>query len=183
KTDPATKGSRLKTSAKVAKFVKKKQPTKKPITKGLTVLSEVALSEAKQLKLATKRSKMQFHSSHASDSSDGVDTHSKVADEQQQNISGTNEGAGDGPEVPDININDDSKETESDNDGDNFTHPNLSTFKADDQEEKEEEKVDDEEVYSDQRVSSPPDYELTKDEENQEGDDNVMEGEQEEEDE
>ncbi|GJR80569.1 hypothetical protein Tco_0151354 [Tanacetum coccineum] len=83
KTTPATKGSRLKTSAKPVKSVKKKQPAKKPITKGLTILSEVALSEAEQLKMATKRSKIQFHSSHASGLGDGVDTQLKVPNEQQ----------------------------------------------------------------------------------------------------
>ncbi|GJW46454.1 hypothetical protein Tco_0078100 [Tanacetum coccineum] len=76
-----------------------------------------------------------------------------------------------------------SGETESDNDGDDFVHPNLSTYKADDQEEeKEEEKAnDDDDVSSDQMVSTPPDYEITKEEENQEDDDNVMGGEQEDE--
>ncbi|GKA07480.1 hypothetical protein Tco_0686704, partial [Tanacetum coccineum] len=77
----ATKGTRLKTKAKEAKFDKKKQPAKKPKAKGLAVLSDVALTEAEQLKLATKRSKIQFHSSHASGSGDGVDTQSKVPDE------------------------------------------------------------------------------------------------------
>nr|GFB69665.1 hypothetical protein [Tanacetum cinerariifolium] len=48
---------KLKTKAKVAKSYKKKQPAKKPKAKGLAVLSEVALTEAEQLKLATKRSK------------------------------------------------------------------------------------------------------------------------------
>ncbi|GJY62173.1 hypothetical protein Tco_0462830, partial [Tanacetum coccineum] len=47
--------------AKVAKSDKKKQPAKKPKAKGLAVLSEVALTKAKQLKLATKRSNTQFH--------------------------------------------------------------------------------------------------------------------------
>ncbi|GKB29805.1 hypothetical protein Tco_0869206 [Tanacetum coccineum] len=173
KTAPASKGSRIKSSAKIAKSDKKKQPATKTKTKGLTVLSEVALSEAEQLKLATKISKIQFHSSHASGSGDGVNTPSKVPDEQQQNISGTNEGAGDGPEVPDVPR---IEENESDNDDDNLTHPNLSTFKADDEEE-EEEKPNDKELYSDQRVSTPPDYELTKEEEeeNKEGDDKDME--------
>ncbi|GJZ84054.1 hypothetical protein Tco_0649227 [Tanacetum coccineum] len=163
-----------------------------PKTKGLAVLSEVALTKAEQIKLATKRSKTQFYSSHASGSGDGVDTQSKVPDEQQQKVSGTNERTGVRPEVPDVpkynseshaeswkfsqddedadeetDVNDDSEETESDNDGDNLTHPNLSTYKADDQE-KEEEKVDDEEVSSDQRVSTPPEYELTKEEEEEE---------------
>ncbi|GJS07389.1 hypothetical protein Tco_0364185 [Tanacetum coccineum] len=49
----ATKGTRLKTSAKVAKSDKKKQPTKMPKAKGLHVLFEVALTETGQIKLAT----------------------------------------------------------------------------------------------------------------------------------
>ncbi|GJS02569.1 hypothetical protein Tco_0319077 [Tanacetum coccineum] len=149
----ATKGTRLKTSAKVAKSDKKKQPANMPKAKGLDVLSKVALTEAEQLKLATKRSKTQFHSSHTGGSGDGVDTQSKVPDEQQQKVTGTNEGAGVIPEVPNVpkydsdseeeswtfsqddedneevsDKNDDSEETESDNDGDDLTHPNLSTY-------------------------------------------------------
>ncbi|GJV22258.1 uncharacterized mitochondrial protein-like protein [Tanacetum coccineum] len=65
---PPTKGKRLKTSAKAAKTANKKQPAKTTKAKGLTVLSEVALTEAEQMKLATKRSLMQNHSSHASGS-------------------------------------------------------------------------------------------------------------------
>ncbi|GJU66604.1 hypothetical protein Tco_1252863 [Tanacetum coccineum] len=98
KTAPTTKGPRLKSSAKVFKSDKKKQHA----TKGLAVLSEVALTEAEQMKLVTKRSKIQFHSSHASGSDDGVDTQSKVPDEQNQKVSGINEGAGVGPEVLDV---------------------------------------------------------------------------------
>ncbi|GKF08696.1 hypothetical protein Tco_0042920, partial [Tanacetum coccineum] len=62
---------------------KKKQPTKTSKAKGLTVLSEVALTEADQMKLSTKRSLIQTHSSHASGS-------------------GANEGTGDIPRVPDV---------------------------------------------------------------------------------
>ncbi|GJZ00325.1 hypothetical protein Tco_0517754 [Tanacetum coccineum] len=218
KTASALKGSRIKSSAKMAKSNKKKQPATKQKSKGLIVLSEVALSEAEQLKMATKRSKIQFHSSHASGSGDRVDTQSKVPDEQQQNVSGTNEGAGVEPEVPNVpkytseseeeswtfsqgdddDDNDehdledekddeddddknDSEETESDDDGDDFGHPNLSTYNADDQEEEEEkekekEKADDDEVSSDQKVSTPPDHEVTEEDENQEGDDYINEG-------
>nr|GEY17405.1 hypothetical protein [Tanacetum cinerariifolium] len=46
----------------------KKQPAKKTKAKGLAVLSEVALSKAEQIKLATKRSKKDFHISHANGS-------------------------------------------------------------------------------------------------------------------
>ncbi|GJR05594.1 hypothetical protein Tco_0528578 [Tanacetum coccineum] len=80
---PPTKGKRLKTSAKAAKTAKKKQPAKTSKAKGLTVLSEVALTEAEQMKLATKRSLIQTHSSHASGS-------------------GADEGTGDIPGVPDV---------------------------------------------------------------------------------
>nr|GFB31099.1 hypothetical protein [Tanacetum cinerariifolium] len=70
KTDPntspkkepgqATKDTRIKTKAKVAKSDKTKQPAKMPKAKGLDVLFKVALTEAEQLKLANKRSKKDF---------------------------------------------------------------------------------------------------------------------------
>ncbi|GJX95156.1 hypothetical protein Tco_0349742, partial [Tanacetum coccineum] len=68
KIPPTTKGKRLKTSAKAAKPAKKKQPAKTSKAKDLTVLSEVALTEAEQIKLATKRSLIKTHGSHASGS-------------------------------------------------------------------------------------------------------------------
>ncbi|GJX35117.1 hypothetical protein Tco_0246674 [Tanacetum coccineum] len=83
KTPLTAKGKRLKTSAKEAKPAKKKQPAKTSKAKGLTVLSEVALTEAEQMKLATKRSLIQTHSSHASGS-------------------GADEGTGGKPGVPDV---------------------------------------------------------------------------------
>ncbi|GJY53545.1 hypothetical protein Tco_0445209 [Tanacetum coccineum] len=179
--------------AKGDKPAKKKQSASK--SKGLTVLSEVALTEAQQMKISIERSKIQTYNSHASGSGDGVDIQSKVLDEQQQNISGTNKGAGEDDEDNDEhnseNNNDDEDDdqenvsggTKSDNDEDDFVHPNLSTYEADEQEEeKEEEKGnDDEDVSSDQMVSTPADYEITKEEENQEDDDDVMGGEQEDE--
>nr|GEX42668.1 hypothetical protein [Tanacetum cinerariifolium] len=184
KTAYASKVSRLRSSAKVAKTTKKKQRAKMPKTKRLAVLSEVALSEAKKIKLATKRSKKDFHMSHASGSGDGVDIQSKVLDEQlhksdeeswtfSQDEDDANE---------EINVNDDSEETESNNDGDDLTHPNLSTYKADDEEE-DKEKADDDEVYSDHRMYTPPDHQLTDEKENQEGNDEVKEGEKEQEEE
>ncbi|GJZ65227.1 hypothetical protein Tco_0621923 [Tanacetum coccineum] len=142
------------------KYIQKKaesdtSPKKKttPASKGLALLSEVALTEAEQIKLATKRSKTEFYNSHASGSGDGVNTHQDEGDVDEE-----------------TDVNDDSEETESDNDGDDLTHPNLSTYKAYDEEEKEE-KAYDEEMSLDQRVSTPPEYELTGEEENKEGDD------------
>ncbi|GJS16306.1 hypothetical protein Tco_0410778 [Tanacetum coccineum] len=100
KSTQASKGKRITTLAKGDKPAKKKQSVTK--SKGLTVLSEVALTEAQQMKIAIERNKIQTHSSHTSGSGDGVDIQSKVPDEHQQNISSTNEGAGNKPEVPDI---------------------------------------------------------------------------------
>ncbi|GJS32204.1 hypothetical protein Tco_0530586 [Tanacetum coccineum] len=174
----ASKGKRLKTSSKAAQFTKENQPATKSKAKGLTVLSEVALTKDEKMKLATKRSRIQTHSSYASGSGDGVDTLSKVPDEQLQKKSGTYEGAGDKPDIPDVpeynsdseeeswtfsdgdddddvneeseesDAHDESDENESDDEGDDFVHPNLSTYTPDDQdkEEKESEKQEDNDV-------------------------------------
>ncbi|GKD37458.1 hypothetical protein Tco_1257665 [Tanacetum coccineum] len=83
-----SKAKRLKTSSKATQSTKEKKPATKSKEKGLTVLSEVALTEDEQMKLATKRSRIQTHSSHASGS-----------------------GAGDKPKVPDVpEYNSDSEE-------------------------------------------------------------------------
>ncbi|GKA56554.1 retrovirus-related pol polyprotein from transposon TNT 1-94 [Tanacetum coccineum] len=74
----ATKGTRLKSKAKVAKSDKKKQPAKKPKAKGLAVLSK-----------------------------------SKVPDERQQKTSGTDEGTGTIPGVPDVPIYESESKKES----------------------------------------------------------------------
>nr|GEU71696.1 hypothetical protein [Tanacetum cinerariifolium] len=97
---------------------KKKQPAKKPKAKGLAVLSEAALTEAQKLKLATKRSKNDFHISHASGLDDGVNTQSKVLDEQQQKTSGTDEGTGTIQRVLDVPIYDCESDKESWGDSD-----------------------------------------------------------------
>nr|GFD18561.1 hypothetical protein [Tanacetum cinerariifolium] len=70
-------GTRLSTSAKW------KQPAKSSKAKGLSVLSKVALTEAKQMKLATKRSLQQTYISQVSGS-------------------GADEGTGIIPGVPDV---------------------------------------------------------------------------------
>ncbi|GKC27701.1 hypothetical protein Tco_1034995, partial [Tanacetum coccineum] len=152
--------------------------------------------------------------SQASGSGDGVDILSKVPDEQVHEKTGTDEGAGDKPEVPDVpehhsnseeeswtfsdgdddedddankdldaHDDDDDDATESDNDGANITHPKLSTFSTDDQEEQddEEEQEDDdeyEEDISDQLVDTPSDYQTSDESEKQKDDDRVKNGEE-----
>nr|GEY02119.1 Gag-Pol polyprotein [Tanacetum cinerariifolium] len=149
----ATKGTRIKTKTKVAKSDKKKQPAKKPKAKELAVLYDVALTEAEQLKLATKRSKKDFYISHASGSGDGIDTQSKVTDEQQQKTSDTDEGTGNIPgdddkddSEDDVDINDDDSNDNDEiddertkSDSDEIPDP----YKSNDEHDEEAEEYDD----------------------------------------
>ncbi|GJX17359.1 hypothetical protein Tco_0218191 [Tanacetum coccineum] len=153
-------------------------------------------SKGKRIKtLATRDKPAKKKQSATKSKGDGVDIRSKVPDEQQQNVCGTNKGAGDKPEVPDVpeyrsNSEEDSwtySQGEDEDDNEEHDSENDNDDKDDDQEnvddqedERDEEKAnDDDEVSSDQMVSTPPDYEITEEEENQEDDDNVMGGEQE----
>nr|GFA49487.1 hypothetical protein [Tanacetum cinerariifolium] len=160
KTKPtqASKGNRIKTSAKGDKPVKMKLSTIK--SKGLTMLYEAELSEADQMKLATERSKKEFHISHASGSGDGVDILQSQGEDDKEN-----------------------DEHESEDDNDEHDSANDTDDAYDDQENvNEEEKANnDDEVSSDQKVSTLPDYEILDEEDNQEDDDKVMGGEQEDE--
>nr|GEU43515.1 retrovirus-related Pol polyprotein from transposon TNT 1-94 [Tanacetum cinerariifolium] len=66
KTEQAPKaslGKRLKTTAKVTTLGKKKLPAQ-----GLETLSEITLTETEQMNIVTKRSKIDFHSSHTNGS-------------------------------------------------------------------------------------------------------------------
>ncbi|GJW01919.1 hypothetical protein Tco_1560775 [Tanacetum coccineum] len=178
KTDQAptaSPGKRLKATAKVAKSGKKKQPAQ-----GLETLSEIALSEAEHMKIVTKRSKTQFHSSHASSSSanKGTGVSLGVPDvptygSEDEQISWKSNDKDDDDEVSlskddddnadnedDDGQDDDNEQTESDNDGEDFVHPKFSTH---DEEERQDDK-DKEKEGSDLRVQTPSYFESTDDE-------------------
>nr|GEV57855.1 hypothetical protein [Tanacetum cinerariifolium] len=140
KTTSTSKVTRIKSKAKVTKPDMKKKPAKKTKAKGLAVLSEVALSKAKQIKLATKRSKKNFHISHASGSGDGVDTQLKVPNEQEQKTSGTDKETGTILGVPD-----DQTEYKEEDVDESVSTP------SDDTEMIDEEKLDDEEIIDDEK--------------------------------
>ncbi|GJZ68527.1 hypothetical protein Tco_0631767 [Tanacetum coccineum] len=151
----ATKGIRIKTKAKVAKSDKKKQPAKMPKAKGLDVLSKVALTEAEQLKLATKRSKTLFCSSHASSS--GTGTIPWVPDVPIYEYESEKESWGDSEDEDNENDSDDlSDEGDDDNDGNNGNDDDDAndddkqesddTNDDDEETDKEEEKINDEET-------------------------------------
>ncbi|GKF57463.1 hypothetical protein Tco_0171000, partial [Tanacetum coccineum] len=147
KTDQAptaSLGKKLKATTKVTKLGKKKLHAQ-----GLETLSEIALFEADQMKLVTKKSKTQFHSSHASGSSanEGTVSLSKDDDDNADN-------------EDDNGQDDDNEQTESYNDGDDFVHPKFSTH---DEEERQDEE-DKDEKWSNQRVYTPSHYESSNDE-------------------
>nr|GEY26569.1 hypothetical protein [Tanacetum cinerariifolium] len=120
-------GTRLSTSAKG------KQPAKSSKAKGLSVLSEVAMTKAEQIKLATKQSpcnklispKLVDLKSSYEDDDDEVDDRS---DDQEDD---------DDQDDNDQDDNDDDQNT--DNDGDDFVHPKLSIHE---EEAKDEESFD-----------------------------------------
>ncbi|GJT98692.1 hypothetical protein Tco_1094210 [Tanacetum coccineum] len=161
KTDQAPQdapGKRLKATAKVAKSRKKRQPAQ-----GLETLSELALSEAEQMKIAIERSKTQFHSSHASCSSADEGTVS-ISKDNDDDANDQDDDVQEYDGQDDEGQDDVNEETASDNDGDDFVHPKFSTH---DQEERHDEE-DKQEEGSDLRVQTPSHYESTDDEESDE---------------
>ncbi|GKA56524.1 hypothetical protein Tco_0755596 [Tanacetum coccineum] len=168
KTEQAPKdptGKRIKSTAKVSRSGKKKQ-----LIKGLENLSEIALSEAEQMKLAIERSKTQLHSSQPNGSgahegtgvtpgvldvptygSDNEQISWKSSDEEdddEANINKEDDDIADDDDVynvGDLDQEDDNEQTESDNDDDDFVHPKMSTFDEEErqyEEDKEEEDSD-----------------------------------------
>ncbi|GJU83541.1 hypothetical protein Tco_1285906 [Tanacetum coccineum] len=179
KTDDAPKpssGKRVKATAKVAKSGKKKQPAI-----GLETLSDIALTEAEQLKLATKQSLTQTHISQPSGSGAHEGTGVKPGvpdvptyrsdDEEEipwkssdEDDNDDNEDDDDDQGVPDDDQGDDndSERTVSDTEGDDFVHPK---FTSHDTEERHDEEDKDEESF-DPRVQTPSHYEPSDDEAN-----------------
>ncbi|GKD76519.1 hypothetical protein Tco_1339140 [Tanacetum coccineum] len=162
KTPPVTKGKRLKTIAKVTKPSMKKQPTQ-----GLETLSEVALIKEEQMRIITKRSLTEYHSSHASGSGadEGTGVTPRVPNVQSENDNDNDDADNqdddgqeydehDDEEHDDEEQGDDDAQTDSDNDGDDFVHPKFSTH---DEENKEEDNFD-------PRVQTPSHVESADDE-------------------
>nr|GEW95528.1 hypothetical protein [Tanacetum cinerariifolium] len=130
-------------SPRLTAFAKGKQTAKASKAKSLSALSEVAMTEAKQLKLVTKRSRQQMHIS-------------------QPSGSGANEGTGSKLGVPDVPT-DESEEELSWNSTDDERHDNE---EKDDDGDEEDEGDDGEEGNSDDDNNEDDDGD-----EDEEGDD------------
>nr|GEY66548.1 retrovirus-related Pol polyprotein from transposon TNT 1-94 [Tanacetum cinerariifolium] len=154
----AAVGTRLFTSAKG------KQPATTSKAKSLTALSEVAMTEAQQLKLATKRSLLQTHISQASGS-------------------GADEGTGTIPGVPDVptkesdeeiswkSIDEGDDDEEEGDDGDDDEEGNNDDEEGDDDDDDQKGGSDDEQAFNEEGKEfihpslSTHDEEETRDEE------------------
>ncbi|GJR70543.1 hypothetical protein Tco_0016608 [Tanacetum coccineum] len=94
---------------------KKKAPATTDRSKGIDLLSEAALLEDAQMKKVLKRSKRETHSHQASGSGDGVGSQPKVPDELQDKTTGE---SGDDDDSNDDDVSDDDgNEDDSDDDG------------------------------------------------------------------
>ncbi|GJT34466.1 hypothetical protein Tco_0924885 [Tanacetum coccineum] len=182
---PSTKKPAIK-----PKPTKKKAPVKVDRGTGFNVLSEVALSEASQLKEAIKRNKQDSHVSHASVLGDGTDFESGVFDEQHHKIFGTDEGTSTKLGVPDVpkydsesekkswgNSDEDDDENDSedesddgDNDDDGNNEDDGDNYANDDDNQEDDDKNDDEEdtdkeeekVDDEEKMDDEEDDEVTK---------------------
>ncbi|GKD14060.1 hypothetical protein Tco_1198467 [Tanacetum coccineum] len=179
KIPPKTKASKKKadsdatTKQKPPTIPKEKKEKKsgkgKQKAKELETISEAVLTEAEQLKIITKRSRKETHSSHASGSGadEGTGVSPGVPDapdyDSDDDISwkSSEDDQDDDKNDDDENAQDDDDEaqTESEDDGDDFIHPKLTTH---DDETTHEEETDEDDtfdpiVHTPSRVSSSDD--------------------------
>ncbi|GKA44754.1 hypothetical protein Tco_0737550 [Tanacetum coccineum] len=203
KIPPKTKGSKKKADTDAT--TKQKPPTVPKEKKGkktgkgkqkakeLETISEAVLTEAEQLKIITKRSRKETHSSHASgsgadegtgvtpgvpdapdyDSDDDISWKSSEDDQDDDKIDDDENAQDDEDEDKnddDENAQDDDDEaqTESEDDGDDFIHPKLTTH---DDETTHEEETDEDDTF-DPIVHTPSHVSSSDDEES----DNDVEG-------
>ncbi|GKD98484.1 hypothetical protein Tco_1382381, partial [Tanacetum coccineum] len=110
---------------------KKKAPAKGDKGKGMELLSDAALLEADQVKEPIQKSKKDSHMLHASGSGDGVGSQPKVPDEFKDKTTGTNEGTDDN----DDNSKGDNDKADSDDDGNSDADDNERTDSDDDDDE------------------------------------------------
>nr|GEV06288.1 hypothetical protein [Tanacetum cinerariifolium] len=130
---------------RILTFAKGKQPAKASKAKSLTALSEVAMTEAEQLKLATKRSLQQTHISQAS----GLCTDKRTrtitgvsdvpTEESDEDISWKSSDEGEDDDDDDQEKGDNGNQ-DSDEEGKEFIHPRLSIH--DEEETRDEESFD-----------------------------------------
>ncbi|GJS15459.1 hypothetical protein Tco_0409931 [Tanacetum coccineum] len=157
-TSSTTKGKRLKTSAKIAKPAKKKQPAKTSMDKGadegtgsIPGVPDVPTYESDEEQISWKSSEednddeVNVSEDDDTDNDDDVDKNDEDDDTDNQDDENPN----------DANQDDKDEQTDSDNNGDDFVHPKLSIHDDEatqDDEVNEEENDDESNEDSDEEV-------------------------------
>ncbi|GJY65622.1 hypothetical protein Tco_0467860 [Tanacetum coccineum] len=153
KIPPKTKASKKKADSDAP--TKQKSPTVPKEKKGkktgkgkqkakeLETISEATLTEAEQLKIISKRSRKETHSSYAS-SEDDQDKDKNEDDENVQDEDDDAKSGDDELKSQDDQDNDDEAQTEFEDDGDDFIHPKLTTH---DDETTHEEETDEDDTF------------------------------------
>ncbi|GKF37705.1 hypothetical protein Tco_0114463, partial [Tanacetum coccineum] len=140
---------------------KKKAPTKVDRGKGMDLLSNVALLKATRLKKALKKSKQEAHKLHASGSGDGVGSQPKVPDESQDKITGDSEDDNSNDDdSDDVTNDDDDDDDDSDVDGDNEASDSERTDSDEDKNPNLNQNNDEEEEYEEEYLRTPDNYEF-----------------------
>ncbi|GJT25807.1 hypothetical protein Tco_0895744 [Tanacetum coccineum] len=173
KIPPKTKGSKKKadtdTTTKLKPPTVPKEKKEKTSGKGkqktteLENISEAVLTEAEQLKIITKRSRKETHSSHASGSGadEGTGVTPGVPDapdyDSEDDISWKS--SDDDQDDEKAQDDDDEEQTESEDDGDDFIHPKLTTHDDEiiHEEETDEDDTFDPIVHTPSHISSSDD--------------------------
>ncbi|GJR96762.1 hypothetical protein Tco_0268936 [Tanacetum coccineum] len=169
---PKIKGSKKKANTDtITKQKPPTAPTEKKSGKGklktteLETISETDLTEAEQLKIITKRSRQETHSSHASGSGadEGTGVTPGVPDapdyDSEDDISWKSSDDDQDDEQAQDDANEDNNDTESEDDGDDFIHPKLTTHDDEiiHEEETDEDDTFDPIVHTPSHISSSDD--------------------------
>ncbi|GJZ19123.1 hypothetical protein Tco_0555713, partial [Tanacetum coccineum] len=148
----ATKGTRIKSKAKVSKSDKKKQPAKKPKAKGLAVLSEVALTEAgyrKKQDTISQFSRKWLSEDEDEDNENDLDDLSNEGDDDNNGDDDDDDANDDDKQEGDDMIDDDEESDSDRTESDRIKIPVLDQSTTEYYEE-EEEKIDDEETMDEE---------------------------------
>ncbi|GJZ11693.1 hypothetical protein Tco_0546452 [Tanacetum coccineum] len=150
---------------------KKKTPAKVDRGKGMDLLSDVALLGASQLKKTLKKIKLETYKLHASGSYEGVGSLPKVPDEQEDKTTCTNEGTDSGDDddnddnSDEVTKDDDEDDIESDADDDKEASNSEKTTSDEDKNLNLNQNDDEEEEHEEEYARTPDSFEFNDDDE------------------
>ncbi|GKC00172.1 retrovirus-related pol polyprotein from transposon TNT 1-94, partial [Tanacetum coccineum] len=145
---------------------KKKTPSKVNRGKCIDLLSDVALLEAAQLKKTLKKNKLETHKLHASGSDEGVGSQPKVPDEQEDKTTDSSDDDGNDDDSDEVTKDDDDDDdVDSDAESDKEASDSEKTDSNEDENPNLNQNYDEEEEYKEEYVRTLDSFEFTEDDE------------------